>query len=71
MSDPFEEVWQEGFREGKLKGKRKGKLEGARNNAIEAAKRLLLGGKLTYEEIAEAEGLTVEEVRALDGKKSA
>lgn len=42
--------------------------EGERRKAIEAAKRLLLGGKLSYEEIAEAQGLTVEEVKALDSK---
>lgn len=45
--------------------------EGERRKAIEAAKRLLLGGKLSYEEIAEAQGLTVEEVKALDAKRSA
>lgn len=39
--------------------------------AIEAAKRLLLGGKLSYEEIADAMGLSVEEVKALDTKRSA
>ena len=50
--------------------------EGERRKAIEAAKRLLLGGKLSYEEIAEAQiadamGLSVEEVKALDTKRSA
>ena len=45
--------------------------EGERRKAIEAAKRLLLGGKLSYEEIAEAQGLTIEEVKALDAKRSA
>ena len=45
--------------------------EGMQANALEAAKRLLLGGKLSYEEIAEAQGLTVEEVKALDTKRSA
>ena len=63
MCKAFEEVRED--------GKLEGKIEGARENAIEAAKRLLLGGKLSYEEIAEAQGLTVEEVRSLDGKKSA
>lgn len=33
--------------------------EGERRKAIEAAKRLLLGGKLSYEEIADAMGLSV------------
>ncbi len=45
--------------------------EGEREQAIEAAKRLLLGGKLSYEEIADAMGLSVEEVKALDTKRSA
>lgn len=45
--------------------------EGMRANALEAAKRLLFVGKLSYEEIAEAQGLTVEEVKALDAKRSA
>lgn len=45
--------------------------EGERRKAIEAAKRLLLGGKLSYEEIADAMGLSVEEVKALDTKRSA
>ena len=45
--------------------------EGRREQAIEAAKRLLLGGKLSYEEIADAMELTVEEVKALDTKRSA
>ena len=45
--------------------------EGERRKAIEAAKRLLLGGKLSYEEIADAMGLFVDEVKALDTKRSA
>lgn len=45
--------------------------EGERRKAIEAAKRLLLGGKLSYEEIADAMGLSVEEVKALDTNRSA
>lgn len=45
--------------------------EGERRKAIEAAKRLLLGEKLSYEEIADAMGLSVEEVKALDTKRSA
>ena len=59
MCRAFEEVREEALREGE------------RRKAIEAAKRLLLGGKLSYEEIAEAQGLTVEEVKALDTKQSA
>ena len=39
--------------------------------AIQIAKRMLDSGKLTYEEIAEFAGLTLEEVKALDEKKTA
>lgn len=38
---------------------------------IAAAKRLLRLKKLSYEEIAEASELSVEEVKALDSKESA
>ena len=63
MCRAFEEVRED--------GKLEGRIEGARENAIEATKRLLTAGKLSYQEIADAMGLTVEEVRALDTKKSA
>ena len=45
--------------------------ETARETSLEIAKNLLLIGKLTCEEIAQATKLTVEEVKELDGKKSA
>ena len=45
--------------------------ETARKTSLETAKSLFLIGKLTYEEIAQATKLTVEEVKELDGKKSA
>ena len=45
--------------------------EAARKNSIETAKSLLLLGKLTYAEIAQATKLTVDEVEELDKKKSA
>lgn len=45
--------------------------EAARKNSIETAKSLLLLGKLTYAEIAQATKLTVDEVEKLDKKKSA
>lgn len=45
--------------------------EAARKNSIETAINLLLLGKLTYAEIAQATKLTVEEVEELDKKKSA
>ena len=45
--------------------------EAARKNSIETTKSLLLLGKLTYAEIAQATKLTVAEVEELDKKKSA
>lgn len=39
--------------------------------AIEIALKLLKKGKMTYEEISDTVGLSVDEVKALDGKKSA
>ncbi len=45
--------------------------EAAREKSLQMAKRLLSRGKDTYEEIAELTDLTVEEVAALDEKKSA
>ena len=45
--------------------------ETARETSLETAKNLFLIGKLTYEEIAQATKLTVEEVKELDGKKKA
>ena len=45
--------------------------ETARKTSLETAKSLLLIGKLTCEEIAQATKLTVEKVKELDGKKRA
>ncbi len=45
--------------------------EAARENSLETARSLLMIGKLTYEEIAHATKLTVDEVKALDEKRSA
>lgn len=42
-----------------------------KNERIEVAQRMLLSGKLGYEEIASYTDLTVEEVKALDQQKSA
>ena len=42
--------------------------ETARKTSLETAKSLLLIGKLTCEEIAQATKLTVEEVKELDGR---
>ena len=42
-----------------------------KNERIEVAQRLLENGKLSYEDIAMATNLTLEEVKALDQQKSA
>lgn len=45
--------------------------EAERANTIKLARKMLASGKLSYEEIAEIAEMTVEEVKALDGKKTA
>lgn len=47
------------------------RLESAHEKAIEIAKRMLLSGKLTLEEIADFSGLTIDEVKVLSTQKSA
>ena len=56
MSDPFEEVWQEGFREGEQKF------------LIECALAMLADG-VPYETVAKYTKLSLEEIKALDAKK--
>lgn len=63
MSRLIEKMRDESLREGVLRG--------AHAKAIESAKRLLAAGKLSYQEIADAMGLSVEEVKALDTEQSA
>ncbi len=53
------------FYEGLQKGKAAGLIEGANEKAIEAAKNLLKMNILTIEQIAQAEGLPVEDVQKL------
>ena len=45
--------------------------EAARDKSLQTARKLLHNGKLNYEEIAEATGLTVDEVKELDKEESA
>ncbi len=45
--------------------------EAVKANAIKAARSFLALGKLSYEEIANSLGLTVDEVKALDESKPA
>lgn len=60
MCRAMEEMREESLREGVLKG--------ARAKALAVAQRLLLSGKLSYDEIADTVGLSIEEVKALDAK---
>ena len=46
-------------------GRAKGLVEGARQKAFEAAKNLLKMNVLSYEQIAQAQGLSLEEVQKL------
>ena len=46
-------------------------IEAGRNKSLQTAKKLLLNGKLNFEELAEVTGLTVDEVKEIDKKKSA
>lgn len=45
--------------------------EAAREKALSIARRVLELGKLSYEEIADSFGLTIDEVKALDESQSA
>ena len=53
------------------KGKEIGKELGKNENQKENARRMLISGKLTLEEIAEYSGLSLEEVKKLQSDKSA
>jgi predicted transposase/invertase (TIGR01784 family) len=56
---------QQGLKEGMAKGLAKGRAEGTRENAIASAQNLLKMNLLTYEQIAQAVGLHIEEVKEL------
>ena len=58
MSDPFEEVWQEGFREGEHKF------------LTECALAMLADG-IPHEKVAKYTKRSLEEIKALDAKKPA
>lgn len=60
MSDPFEEVWQEGFREGFLKV--------THDKTVEIACSMLADG-IPHEKVAKYTKLSLEEIKALDAKK--
>jgi uncharacterized protein YdbL (DUF1318 family) len=44
--------------------------ESARENTLQLAKNMLALNKLSYDEIAKVTGLTVDEIKELDSKKS-
>ena len=54
-----------GKKEGIAEGIKRGTLAGARQNAIEAAKKLLKMNLGTIDQIAEAQGLPIEQVKVL------
>lgn len=59
MCDIWDEVRNEGIN------------EGIANNQLETAQKMIKAGKLSYEDIAEYTGLSLEKVRELAGNKSA
>ncbi|MCR5288337.1 MAG: hypothetical protein K6D93_10385 [Saccharofermentans sp.] len=59
MCDIWDEVRNEGIN------------EGIANNQLVTAQKLLANGKLSYEEIAECSGLSLDKVRELAGNQSA
>ena len=62
---------EDGRREGRKEGRKEGRREGRTDQAIETAERMIAGGKLTFEDIAEYSGLSIEKVRELAGNMSA
>ena len=54
-----------GHAEGLAEGLAEGRVEGAQQKALEAAKNLLKMNVLSYEQIAQAQGLSLEEVQKL------
>ena len=71
MSGILEEYLKKREKVGMEKGKEIGKELGKNENQKENARRMLISGKLTLEEIAEYSGLSLEEVKKLQSDKSA
>jgi len=59
MEDMRNTAWNE--------GKIEGRIEGIKENAVETAKNLIKMGLLTFEQIAQATKLPVEQVKELAG----
>ncbi len=60
-----EEGREEGKKEGIEEGLREGEAKGEKKAKFEIARRLLLSGSMSLEEIADISGLTIEEVKSL------
>ncbi|MCP4344348.1 MAG: hypothetical protein GY795_02345, partial [Desulfobacterales bacterium] len=58
---------KEGRKEGEKEGRKEGKKEGIKEASVKIAKRLLGSGKLDMNEIAEISGLSIEELKNLEG----
>ena len=71
MSSVFEEIAREAAEKAARETAEKVARETAEKAARETAKSLLALGKLSYEEISIASKLSVEEVKELDGKRTA
>ncbi|MBX9706052.1 MAG: Rpn family recombination-promoting nuclease/putative transposase [Gammaproteobacteria bacterium] len=60
-----EALRQEGIQQGIEQGIQQGRKEGEHKNAEKVAKRLLAMGKLSFENIADVSGLSMDEIKAL------
>lgn len=62
-------AWKEGLAEGRAEGLNLGRAEGIHSNAIENAKNLIKMKVLSNEQIAQATGLSIEEVQKLSSEQ--
>ena len=67
MCKVMEDMRNTAWNEGKIEGKIEGRIEGIKENAVETAKNLIKMGLLTFEQIAQATRLPVEQVKELAG----
>ena len=78
MSKIFDEVREESFKMGRLEGievgHEAGRLEGVKAGRLENSKttalRMIKSGRITFEDIAEFSGLTLEAVKMLAKEKA-
>ena len=71
IEDMRREEREEGRQEGLLEGRQEGLLEGRQENMNAIARRMLTAGRYALEEIAEISGLSLDEVRKLQGAQGA